>query len=160
MRPAPGCHRRIISVGRTGSVAVSWTWQPPGPCSAQPKIPLDGELAPATVKPAEITQTGDGSALFGGPTGQKRERSLSLGHLDWTLYDTNEADATGVDWIKWGRGPLADEAYYDAGTAQLHFYHLIGDTFAKVKMTIEYNGAIPLRYFRGTHTTFYTYPNR
>lgn len=31
-RPALGCDARIIRVGRTSSVAVSWKWQPPGPC--------------------------------------------------------------------------------------------------------------------------------
>jgi hypothetical protein len=136
-----------------------YTPVPPPP--ATPKIStadfLDQQFE--KVKPASITVTGDGSSFFGGPTGHgvtggSRHRA-NFGRLRWTKYTQTEADATGVDWSKFGPGPLAADRFHVEGIVRLHFYDLENGVFTK--LTVVERFLKDAHYIHGTHTYHYTY---
>jgi hypothetical protein len=111
------------------------------------------------VKPNAITITGDGSSFYGGRTGHRvtggAHHRPDFGRLRWMQYTQTEADATGVDWSKFGPGPLSIDRFHIEGTVKLHFYDLQDGVFTRLTVLEHFDKDV--HYIRGTHTYHYTY---
>jgi hypothetical protein len=87
----------------------------------------------AKVRPAAITQIGDGASWFGGRTGHYSTgghgRRRSFGHLRWRLYNYSEANATGVMWGEFGGESIQQAPFRIVATVGLHFYDVQDGTF-------------------------------
>jgi hypothetical protein len=115
------------------------------------------------VKPPVVGFTGDGSGFFGGRTGHYAtgglHRRANFGRLKWGTYNYTVADATGVDWLKFGPGPLDVDPFRIEATAQLHFYDVYNGVFTKLTVTLHYNAHIYSTSLVGkTRTYTYSYP--
>jgi hypothetical protein len=97
-----------------------------------------------TVKPATMTVTGDGSSFFGGRTGHAvtggPHRRADLGRLRWGSYKQTTATATGVDWSKFGPGPLAADRFRIDATVKLLFSTPTNGIFTRMTVTMHFNG--------------------
>jgi hypothetical protein len=151
-------------LGQLGLAQVYFNgYKPVPPPPATPKIFtadfLDKRLE--KVKPASITVTGDGSSFYGGRTRQGvtggPHHRANFGRLRWTKYTQTEADATGVDWSKFGPGPLSIDRFHIEGTVKLHFYELENGVFTKLTVVEHFDK--DAHYTHGTHTYHYTYSN-
>jgi len=138
-------------------------YKPIPPPPAAPKIStadfLDKQLE--KIKPASITVTGDGSSFYGGRTGRGvtggPHHRANFGRLSWTKYTQTEADATGVDWSKFGPGSEASEPFHIEGTVKLHFYDLQNGVFTKLTVVEHFDK--DAHFIHGTHAYHYTYAN-
>jgi hypothetical protein len=96
------------------------------------------------VKPYTLTVTGDGSGFFGGRTGQKvtggPHQRANFGRLRWTQYSATDAYATGVEWGKFGPGPLSTDRFKIDGTVQLHAYRPRSGVFTRLAISGIYGG--------------------
>jgi hypothetical protein len=113
------------------------------------------------VKPASITIALDGSLYFGGRTGHYATGPdrPNLGHLKWGTYNYNVADATGVEWVRFGHGPLETDAFRIDATVSLHFYDVVNGGFTKLTVASHYNSHVYSHSLVGkTRTLHVTYP--
>ena len=115
--------------------------------SARVKVPTDVLIGPQ-VKPYVINITGDGSAFFGGYTGQRVVSGHTgagvlklsrLGRLTWTSYSDTGGNAYGVEWSKFGPQATADEALRIDGKVSIHVYRPVNGLFTRMRATVTYN---------------------
>jgi hypothetical protein len=96
------------------------------------------------VKPYTLTTTGDGSGFFGGRTGQKvtggPHHRANFGRLRWTQYTAKDAYATGVEWAKFGPGPLSIDRFKIFGAVKLHAYRPRSGIFTRLAVSGTYDG--------------------
>jgi hypothetical protein len=106
-------------------------------------------------RPYRITTTGDGSGFYGGRTGHATEPPSArgtdrLGRMKWTNYNTTEADATGVEWGKFGPGATAVERYHVDASVKIHVYRPANGVFTRmIVVQTFYRDA---GYIHGRHT--------
>ncbi len=106
-------------------------------------------------KPYRITTTGDGSGFYGGRTGHATEppsarATARLGRLKWTNYNRTEANATGVEWAKFGPGATAVERYHVDASLRIHVYRPINGIFTR--MAVVQTFYRDATYVHGRHT--------
>jgi hypothetical protein len=135
----------------SNSVSFPWTIaapasypspQPqPSPKPGPVKVPT-GYTVPQ-VKPHTLSFTGDGSGFLGGPTGHKtfggngrRITMRDFGRLRWTQYTATDGRAWGVEWGKFGPGPLSADGFKNDGRVRVHVYRPRSGVFTR--MTVQY----------------------
>ncbi|MGI8715400.1 MAG: FlgD immunoglobulin-like domain containing protein [Solirubrobacteraceae bacterium] len=109
---------------------------------ALPKVPIG--YGKPQFKPYFLTTTGDGSGYYGGRTGQKvtggPHHRANFGHLAWMHYTATNAYATGVEWAKFGPGPLSIDRFKIFGTVALHAYRPRSGVFTRLEVSGTYAG--------------------
>ncbi len=109
-------------------------YAPSAPKPAPITVPT-GAYGPQ-VKPHIGVYTGDGSALLGGRTGHQvtggPHRRSNFGRLNWTSYTQTDAWATGVNWAKFGPGPMSADRFHIDEKAKLHVYRPVNGVFTRM----------------------------
>ena len=72
--------------------------------------------------------------------------------MRWTSYTQTDAYATGVDWAKFGPGPLSIDRFKIDGQVKLHVYRPRAGVFTRLAYSAtsghhHYHGAITARRF-------------
>lgn len=86
-----------------------------------------------------MVYTGDGSGLLGGHTAHKitggPHHRANFGRLNWTSYTPTDGWATGVDWAKFGAGPMSADRYRIDGKVKVHVYRPVNGVFTRMAVT-------------------------